>query len=162
MTVVHDPSVRVRDGETLAPVLRATHEVWLRETNRFLLPIILREAPFWSRWTAVRYLADQFLGQFRREHALVNELRPFLPHDVADRLERDGEQIHRLQRKLDLVGRRRGSAHEMSAMARRLLQLLRYWCADIEAAAGAILRDNLAPEGRRLLLDLERYASIHA
>ena len=162
MTVVHDPLFRVHDGETLAPVLRATHEVWLRETDRFLLPIILREASFWSRWTAARYLADQFLGQFRRERALVNELRAFLPHPVAERLERDAEVIHRLQSELDQVGRRRGSAHKMSPMARSFLQLLRSWCADTEAAAGEIPRDSLTPEGRRLLFDLERYASIHS
>lgn len=160
MTVVHDHSVEGQDGETLAPALRAAHETWLRDTDRFLLPVI-REAPFWSRWTAVRYLADQFLGQYHRERALLDELRPFLPHDVADSLTRDAERIHRLQCELDKVGRRRGSAHEISVMSRRFLELLRSWCAEIEAAAGGTRRDMLTPEGYKALLDVERYVSIH-
>jgi hypothetical protein len=44
MTLVHDLPVQLHNGETLAPVLRATHEAWLRETNWFLLPVILRPA----------------------------------------------------------------------------------------------------------------------
>ena len=39
---------------------------------------------------------------------------------------------------------------------------LRSWCADIEAAAGSIQRDVLTPEGKQLILDLERYTSNYA
>jgi hypothetical protein len=162
MTAVHDTPLKPQKDETLAPVLRAAHEIWIRETNSFLLPIIVREAPFWDRWTTVRYMADQFLGQYRREGALVGELRPFLPPDIVDSLTRDGERIGRLQCELDRVGRRRGTAHAVSVISRRLLHLLRSWCADIEAAAGRIPRGLLPPEGNRLVADLELYARTHA
>lgn len=162
MTVVHDHSVQGHDGETLAPALRAAHDIWLRDTDGFLLPVIRREASFWSRWTTIRFLADQFAGPYRRERALLEELRPFLSHDVAERLTREGEGIRRLQCELDRVGRRRGSAHAVSVMSRRFLELLRSWCAEIEAATAGIRRDMLTPEGHQLLLDIERYTNIHS
>jgi hypothetical protein len=162
MTAVQQGSARLHTDDSLAPVLRAAHQIWIRETSRFLLPIIVREAPFWERWTAVRYLADQFLGQYHRECGLIDELRPFLPADVAERLTGDGERIGRLQCKLDRVGRRRSTAHTVSVVSRELLQLLRSWCADIEEAAGRIRRDLLPEEGNRLVADFELYTSIHA
>jgi hypothetical protein len=162
MTAVQQSSVRFHEDDILAPVLRAAHKIWIRETNRFLLPVFAREAPFWERWTAVRYMADQFLGQYHLERTLVDELRPFLPPDIADSLTRDGERIGRLQCELDRVGRRRGTAHTVSVISRRLLHLLRSWCADIEAAAGRIPRGLLPPEGNRLVADFELYTWTHA
>ena len=162
MTAIQQSTVRLHEDEILAPVLRAAHKIWIRETNRFLLPIIVREAPFWERWTAVRFLADQFLGQYRRESALVDEVRPFLPPDIAERLTRDGERIGRLQCELDRAGRRRGTAHTVSVVSRELLHLLRSWCADIEEAAVRIQRDLLPEEGNRLVADFELYTRTHA
>ena len=161
MTAVQQDSVTHED-DILAPVLRAAHEIWIRETDRFLSPVIVGEAPFWGRWTAVRYLADQFLGQYRRERALVDEVRPFLPPDIAERLTRDGERIGGLQCELDRVGRRRRTGHTVSVLSRELLQLLRSWCADIEEAAGQIPRDLLPEEGNRLVAELEIYTRIHS
>jgi hypothetical protein len=162
MTAVQQHSVRIHEDDILAPVLRAAHKIWIRETSRFLLPIFAREAPFWERWTAARYMADQFLGQYRRERTLVDELRPFLPPDVAERLTRDGERIGRLQCELDRVGRRRGTAHTVSIVSRELLHLLRSWCADIEEAAGWIPRDSLPEEGNRVVGEFELYTRIHS
>ena len=162
MTAVQPHSVRIHEDDILAPVLRAAHKIWIRDTSRFLLPVFVREAPFWERWTAVRYMADQFLGQYRRERALLDEVRPFLPPDIAERLTQDGERIGRLQCDLDRVGRRRGTAHPVSVVSRELLQLLRSWCANIEEAAGQIPRDSLPKEGNRLVAELELYTRIHS
>ncbi len=162
MTAAQQGTVNRQEDDILAPVLRAAHEIWIQETNRFLSPIIAREAPFWERWTAVRHMADQFLEQYHRERAVVDELRPFLPPDIAERLTRDGESIGRLQCELDRVGRRRRTGHPVSVLSRELLQLLRSWCADIEEAAGQIPRDSLPEEGNRLVADLELYIRTHA
>lgn len=161
MTAVHDCSAKLHDDEVLAPVLHAAHEIWIRETNRFLLPVSVWEAPFWDRWTVVRYLADEFMGQYRREQALLDELRPFLQDDIAERLTRDGERIVRLQGELDQVGRRRGTAHTVSIVSAELLRLLQSWCADIEKAAGRIRRDSLPEEGNRAVADFELYTRTH-
>ena len=162
MTAAPEYFAEVGPGETLAPTLRAVHEIWLREADRFLLPVTTQEAPFWTRWTTVRYLSDQFIAQYRRECALLVELHSFLPLDVAERLTLDGARIARLLAELDRVGRRRCSGHTVSVVTQTLLHLLRAWCADVEAAAGSIPLDLLTPEGRESLLELERYASIHA
>lgn len=162
MTAAPEYRAEIGGGGSLAPTLRAAHEIWLREANRFLLPVSMREAQFWSRWTAVRFLADHFAAQYRRERALLNELHSFLAPDTAQRLTADGDRIARLHEELDRVGRRRGTAHTVSVLSQRLLHLLRSWCADIEAAAGSIERDVLTPEGKQLVLDFERYTSIYA
>jgi hypothetical protein len=161
MTALPDNSATVHDGDTLAPVLCAAHETWIRETDSFLTPIIAQEAPFWGRWTAVRYLDDQFMGQYHRERALVDELRPFLPAEVAENLIQDGQLIAQLQGELDQAGRRRGTGRAVAVTARQLLQSLRSWCAAIEAAAGRIPRDALPEEGGRLLAELEVYTRTH-
>jgi hypothetical protein len=157
MTAVHNRSGTHHENENLAPVLRAAHEAWICETSGFLSPILVQDAPFWNRWTAVRYLADQFQVQYGRERALVDELRPFLPPVLSDRLTQDGERIAHLQRKLDRVGRRRGTAHTVSVVSRELLRSLRSWCAEIEAAAGQIPRDLLPEEGGRLVAEFELF-----
>jgi hypothetical protein len=161
MTAAPEYPTEMSIGESLAPTLHAAHEIWLREATRFLLPVSTEEGPFWSRWTAVRFMADQFTTQYRRERALLNELHPFLPPETAERLNEDGDRIGRLQEELDRVGRRRGTAHTVSVVSQRLLHLLHSWCADIEAAAGSVPVDSLTPEGRELLLQLERYVGIH-
>lgn len=162
MTTVQPGSARFEENSILAPVLRAAHKTWIRETTLYLWPVFVQEAPFWERWTAVRYMADEFLGQYHLEQAFVDELRPFLPPDIADSLTRDGERIGRLQCELDRVGRLRGTAHAVSVISRRLLHLLRSWCADIEAAAGRIPRGLLPEEGNRLVAELELYTRIHS
>jgi len=162
MTAVQQSSAEFAEDGILAPVLRDAHKIWIRETTLYLWPVFVQEAPFWERWTAVRYIADEFLRQYHLERAFVDELRPFLPPGIADSLTRDGERIGRLQCELDRVGRRRGTAHTVSVISRRLLHLLRSWCADIEAAAGRIPRGLLPPEGNRLVADLELYARTHA
>jgi hypothetical protein len=158
MTAVHGNSTDLGESDTLVPALRTAHETWIRETDSFLAPVIVPGAPFWDRWTAVRYMADQFLGQYRRELALVNELRPFLPAQTSESLVRDGKRIGELLAELDRVGRRRGTARSVANSARRLLDSLRLWCADIEAAAWRIPRDVLPEEGARVVAALERYS----
>ena len=162
MTAVHaPPSVRFPSEGTLAPVLRAAHETWLPEAIEFLLPIIRPEASFWDRWTTVRYLADQFSGQYRRECALVQQLRPFLPPEVGERLIQQGQRIGQLQEAIDQLGRKHGTARSVMVIGRGLLASLGDWCREIEAAARPIPREVLPEEGRRLIAELELYTGVH-
>jgi len=146
----------------LASLLRAVHEIWIRETTLFLSPAILPDAGFWDRWTAVRYLTDQFQEQYRRERALLAEMRPFFPAEAADRVCREGERIGQLGKVLDRIGRRRGTARTVAVASREFLQLLRHWCSDIELAAEQIPRDVLPQEGSRLVAEFESYGRTHA
>ena len=145
----------VRGEEPLAAVLRPIHSAWIDEARRFLEPALEPGSDFWSRWSAVRYISDDFQVWSRRERALLYVLRPFLPQDVAELLVREGEQVFQLRLELDRLGRRRGTAAEFAAAARALVEHLGLWCAELERAAGGITRDDLPAEGAELLGHLE-------
>jgi hypothetical protein len=147
--------------EPLDAVLRPIHNTWVEETRRFLDPAIEPRADFWTRWAAVRYLFDDFRDWYRRERALVDELRPFFRLDVAERLAREGDRLFRLRLELDRIGRRRGTAAEFAAGTRDLLEQLGVWCAEIELAADGLTRDALPAEATDLLAHLEAAAVIH-
>lgn len=149
------------EEQSLARVLGAAHEIWLRETTLFLSPSTTGEAGFWERWTGVRYLADQFQEPFDRERELVKEMRPFLPAETADQLSWEGERITQLGEALDKIGRRRGTAGTVAAASREFLQMLRQWCSHIEIAAGHVSRDLLPEEGARLVAEIESYGRMH-
>jgi hypothetical protein len=149
------------EDQSLARVLRAAHEIWIRETTLFLSPATKEDAGFWERWTAVRYLADQFQGPFHRARAMADEMRPFLPTETGDRLSGEGERIAQLGQALDKVGRRRGTARTVAVASREFLQTLRQWCSDIELAAQQIPREELPEEGARLVTELETYGRTH-
>src|SRR5690348_11421039 len=97
-----------QDSSSLGSILRAAHHTWIGEAESYLTPIAVPDASFWERWTAVRYIADQFAQQYRRESILLNELRPVLKSDIAEPLSGQGQRIGQLWRELDQVGRRRG------------------------------------------------------
>jgi hypothetical protein len=145
----------------LGPLLRAAHEIWIDHTERYLIPVIVTEASFWERWTAVRYLADEFSAQLRRESALLEELRSFLAEGAADQLLEDGARIGQLQQELDRLGRRRGTGYTVSVAARKLLELVRAWCTDFEAAAWHTDLSALPDEALQPIGDLKRYVEIH-
>ncbi len=162
MTAATAASSDTRTTETIARTLRAAHEIWLRETHESLAPLLAPQAGFWERWTAVRYLADQFLTQYSREWALLATMQPFIPPHRTDELQRNGKRIAEVQRLLDQIGRRRGTGLLVSGLARKLFEALRRWCADLEAAAWEISRGQLPTEGHRLLTELELYARVHS
>lgn len=146
--------------EPVNAVLRPIHDAWVKQARRFLDPALEPGTDFWARWAAVRYIADDFLEQYRREGALVDELRPFLRPEVAERLRREGDRLFRLRLELDRIGRRRGTAVEFAAGTRDLLEQLGAWCAEIELAAAGLTRDALPAEATDLLAHLEAAASI--
>ena len=155
-----DTTSAPRGDEPLDAVLQPIHNTWIEETRRFLEPAIEPGADFWTRWAAVRYLSDDFRNRYRRERALVDELCPYLRMDVAERLIREGDRLFRLRLELDRLGRRRGTAAEVAAGTRDLLEQLGVWCTEIELAAAGLTRDVLPAEATTLLAQLEATASI--
>jgi hypothetical protein len=141
--------------EPLDAALRRVHAAWTDEARRFLEPALAPGTDFYTRWAAVRYLDDDFREHYRRERALVDELRPFLQPEEWDRLVRSGERLLRSRLELDRIGRRRGTATEFAAGGRDLLEQLAVWCAEIEVAARPVTRDDLPAEGADLLTHLE-------
>lgn len=159
---MHSPATTSlpRSEEPLDAVLRSIHNTWVEETRRFLEPAIEPGADFWTRWGAIRYLSDDFRARYRLERGFVDELRPFLRLDVAERLVREGDRLFGLRLELDRIGRRRGTAAEVAAVTRDLLEQLGVWCAEIELAAAGVTRDALPVGAADLLGHLEAAASI--
>jgi hypothetical protein len=149
------------DEETLDATLRPIHDAWVKEARCFLEPALEPGTDFWTRWAAVRYIADDFQEQYHRERALVDELRPFLRPDVAERLQSEGDRVFRLRLELDRMGRRRVTAAEFAGATRALLDRLGVWCAEIELATGGITGDTLPAEGAELLTQLEATLQTH-
>jgi len=146
-----------RADQPLDAVLGPIHEDWLAEAHRLLEPAMAPASDFWARWVAVRYICDDFQTRYQRERALLDELRPFLPPDTAERLRVDGDRVFQLRLQLDRIGRRRGTATEFATGAQALLEQLGAWCAAIELAAAGIARGILPIEAAELLGHLETH-----
>jgi hypothetical protein len=142
--------------EPLEAVLHPIHKRWLEEARRFLDPTLSPRAESWTCSAAVRYLHEEFLNRFRWELAFVDELRPFLAVDMSERLRCEGARLARLRLEVDRIGHRRRTAAQVAAAARDLLEQLAFWCAEIEAAAGAIPREALTGEAAAFLVHPER------
>jgi hypothetical protein len=138
-------------GEVLGPL----HESWVEETRCYLDPASCSSAPFWDRWSVVRYLNDQFPARFALEYELIRELRPFMERHHAETLEAGAERLVRLRLGLDRLGRRRGTSAEFAPMVEEFLLALELWCAEIELAVRTVQRRDLPAEGSRLLARLE-------
>ena len=162
MTAAPNQLLLAQGSPSLLSVVQAAHRIWIGEIESNLLPIIGGHSSFWERWTAVRYMADQFLAHYWRECSFIDELQSFLPLSLSERLSCQGERIGNLQRELDRVGRRRGTSRTVSVVARDLFDSLRSWCTEIEAAAAQVQRDVLRDEGQRVLEEFELYLSTHA
>lgn len=153
---MRDSATTAIPGErSLEGVLRPIHNAWLREARRFLEPVLEPGADFWTRWAGVRYLADDFRERYRRERALVDELRPFIGPASAERLQRTGDRLIRLRLEVDRIGRRRGTADQAAVATRDLLAQLAAWCAEIERATASLTCGILPPEATDLLAHLE-------
>jgi hypothetical protein len=144
-----------RHEEPLEEVLRPIHNAWVEEARRFLEPALAPGADFWARWSAVRYLSDDFRNQYRLERALVDQLRPLLAAQVVERLVHESDRVLRLRLELDRIGRRRGTSAEVATGTRDLLGQLGVWCAEIELAGRGITRGALPVDGAELLAHLE-------
>jgi hypothetical protein len=142
--------------EALEAILHPSHKRWLEDARRFLDPTLNPRAESWPPSAVVRYLHEEFLDRFRWELALVDELHPFLAADMSERLRCEGARLARLRLEVDRIGHRRRTASQVTAVTRELLEQLALWCAEIEAAAGAIPREALTGEAAAFLVHPER------
>ena len=161
-SITHDRTSDARSGSTIKSVLAPIHGSWIRRTRRTLEPVLSRDASFWDRWTAVRYLDDPFDDHYHHEVALVGSLVPLLPPAVAGRLTTLTETLDESRAQLDRVGRRRGVARAVSVVAREFLDLFQLWCTEVEAAVGGLLRENLPERSQELLAALEAAAAVES
>lgn len=147
------------DETTLQGVLGPLHEAWVAQARCFLDPASCSSAPFWDRWSVVRYLNDQFPARFDLERLLVRELRPSLEPRHLEAIDAGAERLTRLRLALDRLGRRRGTAAEFAPIVEEFLAALELWCAEIELAVRNLDRDQLGEEAGRVLTLIETTTS---
>lgn len=144
-------------GATLGEALAPLHEQWLVAVQRAVAPALLGTATIWDRWTAVRFLGDQFTERLGQERKLVRQI-PRLNRDARERIEAGYEGLERVRAQIDAAGRRRHTGGLVMLLLANLLELLTNWCVEIEQAVARVPLATLPPEGVRILTDFQAEA----
>jgi hypothetical protein len=143
-----------RSSTTLGEVLHPLHERWLAALERAVAPALLGTSSVWDRWTAVRYLRDQFMPRLDQERKLLRQL-PQMDRAALDRIEAAYQRLERLRGEIDDEGRRRHTGGLVMLLLRGFLDLLSDWYFAIEHATTDVPLTTLPGEAVRLLTDLE-------
>ena len=151
MAVTMLPRPNIGTGDTIDARLIPVHDNWMADAARFLNPVTDKEATFWERWAAVRYVEEQLAMRVGSERALLHQLRAFLAPEIMKRLRVQAERVSTLVENFKRVGRQRESAREVAHTARELAEALRLWYAEIEYAVGGIHVAALGRDELRLL-----------
>jgi len=138
----------VRVDETLDAVLSPSHDAWVEEVRRLLLPATMPDPVFWDRWSMVRYLNEGFLERFSIERAVLRELQPFITAREMNALEAGGERVAQLHLTLDRMSRRRPTSAGLAALTQEFLNELELWCAEVELACNGVSPHTLSDEAR--------------
>ena len=137
--------------DTLDPILAGTHDRWMSEADKMLGPVTEPDATFMQRWAAVRYVADELPGRLQLEQELLEDLHPFIPAEIRERLSMQLDRLHHLHRDVDGLAHRTGTARELARTVRALLEALRLWYAEIEFALGELERADIGYAASALL-----------
>jgi hypothetical protein len=149
-TTVVSPRDRAAQ-DTLDPILSGTHDRWMAEADKIIGPVTEWDATFMQRWAAVRYVWDELPARLQLEEQLLKELHPFIPAEIWERLSMQLDRLHHLDRDLDRLAHRTGTAQELARTARNMLEALRLWYAEIELATGGIERADIGYAATSLL-----------
>ena len=144
------PNAALRVGA----VLSIMHRGWMSQVSSFVTPATDPHADLWSRWGAARFLGDEFRGRFRLECAFAVALKGLVPPDAAARLAAAREELERASEELMAAGRRQDAPELTATLARRVLDELARWCAELELATAHLVPAELPLEARRLLARL--------
>jgi hypothetical protein len=153
-------TAEIRAFDTLESLLSPIHDLWIEEVERVLAPVMAPHASFWERWSAVRYLTDQFEDRFRLEYSLTDSSDGLLKPKMVSRLDSTRTALEFIRVQLIASGRRRGTSGVVAGLAGKLLQQAKLWCAQLEFAMREVRRDDLSRESRRLLEHLETAAGL--
>lgn len=148
-------SPTIRTATTVGDVLAIVHEAWMEQVAAVLAPALSETADFWTRWSVVRFLNDQFNDRFRLECALLDALAPLVPDGAARTLAAARAGLERTMEELGIVGRRRATGLLTARLARRFIDQLALWCVEVELATGPIEAVDLPPGPERLLFNLQ-------
>jgi len=143
-TSANAPHQAVR-AASLGEFLGLVHKQWIRRTHSALDPAMRPGSSLWDRWTAARYLGDQFEPHFRRERNLIDGLRSKLTDVDARTPPTWARWLDAMHRESHLLGRRQDTAREMAQLTGTLRGLVEHWCRQVEVATGSLRTADLGP-----------------
>jgi hypothetical protein len=146
-----------RSSTTLSDALAPLHEEWISTVHRAVAPALLGSASIWDRWTAVRYLEDQFAARLEQERKLVRHVPGLEPGALA-RIAAGFESLERIRVRIVAAGPRRHTGGVVMLLLRNLLELTADWCVAIEMAAYRVPLAELPTEAVQILNDLQPQA----
>lgn len=152
----------VSSTASVKSLLAPAHHRWLEQVRGFLDPAATGIAGFWDRWSATRYLGDQFLAHFRLERGLLSSIARLLDEVAATRLSAQAAHIDKVRARIDRVGRQRGTATPVAEDVRKLVDDLSTWCAELEAAVTDLRRGEMSSQANALLDRVVASASLAA
>lgn len=141
-----------------ATALSSAHDQWFEQVHTHVGPATDSTAVFWDRWTAARYLDDEFVVRFRLEWELVSTMTDLLEPKVGAQLIAQAARIERIRARIARNGSRRGTGAVVSDDVATLVRDLWGWCARIERTAADIGWETLPPRAQRLLHRLAAFA----
>lgn len=161
MTSCTIPSAVPSDA-SVQSLLVSVHDRWLEQVRTFMAPATVATAGFWDRWSATRFLNDQFLDHFNLERTFLTAIVHLLDQKDQARLTEQAIHIENLRVMIDRVGRQRGTGSIVADEAAELVRDLSIWCAEMELAVAELRRDMLPPRVAVLLDHLIASASLTA
>jgi hypothetical protein len=129
--------------------------MWLAQTREWLAPAMAPTAGLWDSWSAVRYLNDHFERLYRRQRAFLKAVLPQLNPPDALALRHQTGQLVRRVRRLNSLGRRKGTALAVAAACTDLLGSLEAWFGEIQQHTHRLTTAELPPQARLALTQLQ-------
>ncbi|MGH7499388.1 MAG: hypothetical protein ACREL3_11130 [Gemmatimonadales bacterium] len=145
------PPSAVPSNAAVESLLASVHDRWLDQVRAFVEPATIATAGFWDRWSATRYLDDQFLDHFRLERSFLASIAHLINAGSAASLAWQAAYIERICARINDVGRQRGTGATVAAAAGDLVRDLSIWCAEMELAVAELWRSMLSPQTNAIL-----------
>ncbi|MEO7986785.1 MAG: hypothetical protein ABI766_09655 [Gemmatimonadales bacterium] len=142
---------------SVAIAISSAHDQWFEQVHTHVGPATDSGADFWDRWSAARYLNDEFVLRFRLEWELLSSMTDVLESKAEAQLIAQAARIERVRARIARNGGRRGTGAIVSDDVATLVRDLWGWCARIERAVADVGWDILPPRAQRLLDRLVAY-----
>jgi hypothetical protein len=138
--------------DTVVAALRQTHWAWRKEIGEILAPVRQPEAGVWERWSAARYLTDEFAPRLDWEQQVLTTLAERLPAEQSAHVWALGELLQFLCRHLCELGRMPQAGPAFADAVNKLVRAFEFWCAEVEVGVeAATATGGFAPDIAREL-----------
>jgi hypothetical protein len=131
--------------ESLDGALAAIHDRWVARLAAVLSPAMAPRSRHWERREVIRRFAEELQRWLQMEFAVVESLGGRLPPDARVRLATLQEAVERTATEL------LSSTALLAILSRRLLELTRLWCAELEWVTRGLTTDDLSQPCRAML-----------